>query len=46
MPRTWMNQEPSKKPSGTITGLPSVTRVWVRVVAKAATTPVTGATRP
>jgi hypothetical protein len=33
-PRVWSKQDPSKKSSGTITGLPSLTRVWVRVAAK------------
>lgn len=34
MPRVWSNQEPSKKSRGTIAGLRSLTRVWVRAAAK------------
>jgi hypothetical protein len=34
LPRVWTKQDPSKKSSGTLTNLPSLTRVWVRVAAK------------
>ena len=36
MPRVWTNQEPSKKSSGTLSGLTSLTRLWVRAAAKGA----------
>ena len=34
LPRVWVNQEPSKISSGTITGLPSLSRQWIRAAAK------------
>ena len=34
VPRVWSIQESSKKSSGSIPGLPSLTRVWVRVAIK------------
>ena len=34
LPRVWTNQEPSKTSSGTIPGLPPLSRVWVRAGAK------------
>lgn len=33
-PRVWTSQEPSRTSSGTISGLPSLTRVWIRAAAK------------
>lgn len=33
-PRVWTKQEPSKKSSGSIAGLPVTSRVWLRVAAK------------
>jgi hypothetical protein len=33
-PRVWTKQDPAKKSSGMIPGLPSATRQWVRVAAK------------
>ena len=34
LPRVWVNQEPSKISSGTISGLPSLSRQWIRAAAK------------
>lgn len=36
LPRVWTNQAPVKKHSGTVTGLTSLTHVWVRVAEKGA----------
>jgi len=33
-PRVWTNQEPTSKHNGTIGGLPSLTRHWVRIAEK------------
>ena len=36
LPRVWSKQDASRKSSGTIGNLPSLSRCWVRVAAKGA----------